>query len=154
MNLLNFFNTFDGLPDKVDNCRNGVGGAAADCRGADTQAEFDRQWPKTVAAITGSGADVIGVMELENDGYGPGSAMRFLVDQLNAATAPDTYAFMDADAGTGQVNALGTDAIRVGLLYKPAKVTPAGRTAVLNTPAFVTGGDGEARNRPCVGAGL
>ena len=90
MNLLNFFNTFDGLPDRVDNCRNGVGGAATDCRGADTQAEFDRQWPKTVAAITGSGADVIGVMELENDGYGPDSAMRFLVDQLNAATAPDT----------------------------------------------------------------
>jgi uncharacterized protein len=150
MNLLNFFNTFDGLPDKVDNCRNGVGGAAADCRGADTQAEFDRQWSKTVAAITGAGADVIGVMELENDGYGPGSAMHFLVDQLNAATAPDTYAFIDADVGTGQVNALGTDAIRVGLLYKPAKVTPAGRTAVLNTPAFVTGGDGEARNRPAL----
>ncbi len=148
MNLLNFFNTFDGLPDKVDNCRNGVGGAAADCRGADTQAEFDRQWPKTVAAITGSDADVIGVMELENDGYGPGSAMRFLVDQLNTATAPDTYAFVDVDAATGQANALGSDAIRVGLIYKPAKVTPAGRTAVLNTPAFVTGGDSEARNRP------
>ena len=148
MNLLNFFNTFDGLPDKVDNCRNGVSGAATDCRGADTQAEFDRQWPKTVAAITRSGADVIGVMELENDGYGPGSAMRFLVDQLNAATAPATYAFVDVDAATGQVDALGADAIRVGLIYKPAKVTPAGRTAVLNTPAFVTGGDGEARNRP------
>ncbi|MFN8468773.1 MAG: ExeM/NucH family extracellular endonuclease [Caldilineaceae bacterium] len=148
MNLLNFFNTFDGLPDKVDNCRNGVGGAAADCRGADAQAEFDRQWPKTVAAITGSGADIIGVMELENDGYGPGSAIRFLVDQLNTATAPDTYAFVDVDAATDQVDALGNDAIRVGLIYKPAKVTPAGRTAVLNTPAFVTGGDGEARNRP------
>ena len=148
MNLLNFFNTFDGLPDKVDTCRNGVGGPAADCRGADTQAEFDRQWPKTVAAITGSGADVIGVMELENDGYGPGSALRFLVDQLNAVTAPATYAFVDVDAATGQVNALGADAIRVGLIYKPAKVTPAGSTAVLNTTDFVTGGDGEARNRP------
>ena len=55
---------------------------------------------------------------------------------------------MDVDAATGQVNPLGTDAIRVGMLYKPAKVTPVGRTAVLNTPAFVTGGDGEARNRP------
>ncbi len=46
MNMLNFFNTFDGLPDTVDNCALGVGGAAADCRGADTQAEFDRQWPR------------------------------------------------------------------------------------------------------------
>lgn len=148
MNLLNFFNTFDGLPDKVDNCRAGAGGAATDCRGANTQGEFDRQWPKTVAAITKSGADVIGVMELENDGYGPDSAMRFLVDQLNAATAPETYAFVDVDAATGQANALGTDAIRVGMIYKPAQVTPVGRTAVLNTTDFVTGGDGEARNRP------
>ena len=59
MNLLNFFNTFDGLPDNVDNCTNGVGGAATDCRGADTQAEFDRQWPKTVAAIVAMNADVL-----------------------------------------------------------------------------------------------
>ena len=75
MNLLNFFNTFDGLPDNVDNCTNGVGGAATDCRGADTQAEFDRQWPKTVAAILAMDADVVGVNEIENDGYGPDSAI-------------------------------------------------------------------------------
>ena len=38
MNVLNYFNTFDGLPDTVDNCANGVGGTAADCRGADDAA--------------------------------------------------------------------------------------------------------------------
>ena len=43
MNQLNYFNTFDGLPDNVDNCTLGVGGAPTDCRGADTQSEFDRQ---------------------------------------------------------------------------------------------------------------
>ena len=43
MNLLNYFNTFDGLPDTVNNCANGVGGVATDCRGADTAAEFARQ---------------------------------------------------------------------------------------------------------------
>ena len=145
MNLLNFFNTFDGLPDNKDSCNNGVGGPATDCRGADTKAEFDRQWPKTVAAITGTGADVIGIIEVENDGYGPASVLQFLVDQLNAATAPGTYALIDVDAGTGQVNALGTDAIKVGLIYKPAKVTPVGQTAVLNTPTFVNGGDSAAR---------
>ena len=58
----------------VDNCTLGVGGAPTDCRGADTQAEFDRQWPKTVAAISALDADVIGVNEIENDGYGPDSA--------------------------------------------------------------------------------
>jgi predicted extracellular nuclease len=70
------------------------------------------------------------------------------VDKLNAATAPGTYAFIDVDAGTGQINALGTDAIRVGMIYKPGKVTPVGQTAVLNTDAFVNGGDSAPRNRP------
>ncbi|MCL4861587.1 MAG: ExeM/NucH family extracellular endonuclease [Caldilineaceae bacterium] len=148
MNLLNFFNTFDGLPDTVDNCSFGVGGPPADCRGADTLTEFNRQWPKTVAAIIGSGADIIGINEIENDGYGPESAIQFLVDRLNEATAPGVYAFIDADAATGQVNALGTDAIKVGLLYKPASVTPVGQTAALNSVAFVNGGDSAPRSRP------
>jgi uncharacterized protein len=148
MNLLNYFNTFDGLPDNVDNCTLGVGGAATDCRGADTQTEFDRQYPKTVAAILAMDPDVIGVNEIENDGYGPTSAIAHLVDQLNAATAPGTYAFIDVDFATGQVNALGTDAIKVNMIYKPASVTPIGQTAVLNTVAFVNGGDSAPRSRP------
>jgi len=141
MNLLNFFNTFD-------NCTNGVGGAATDCRGADTPAEFDRQYPKTVAAIRAMDPDILGVNELENDGYGPTSAIQFFVDRLNVATASGTYAFIDVDANTGQVNALGTDAIKVALVYKPAVVTPVGQTAVLNTDAFVNGGDSAPRSRP------
>ena len=147
LNLLNFFDTFDGLPDTVDNCTNGVGGATTDCRGADTQAEFDRQVPKTVAALLGTQADVVGVTELENDGYGPQSAVQFLVDRLNAATAPGTWAFVDADAATGQTNALGTDAIKVGILYQPARVIAVGQTAALDTVAFVNGGDTQPRNR-------
>jgi hypothetical protein len=148
MNLLNFFNTFDGLPDNVNNCTNGVGGPATDCRGADTLPEFDRQWPKTVAAILKVDADVIGVNEIENDGYGPTSAIQFLVDKLNDATAPGTYAFIDVDANTSQVNAMGTDAIKVGMIYRPASVTPVGQTAALNTVAFVNGGDSAPRSRP------
>jgi uncharacterized protein len=145
-NLLNYFNTFTG-------CSFGVGGAAADCRGADNVTEFDRQVAKTVAALVGMDADVIGVMELENDGYGADSAIRHLVDALNAQTAPDTYAFVDADAATGAVNALGTDAIKVGLIYRPAAVTAEG-TAVLNTGAFgdySTVSEGTiGRNRPAL----
>jgi len=145
MNLLNFFNTFG-----VNGCNGGVGGAATDCRGADDAGEFARQWPKTVAAIIGTSGDVIGIGEIENDGYGPTSAIQFLVDRLNEATAPGTYAFVDADAGTGQMNALGNDAIKVGFLYKPAKVTPIGATAALNSVAFVNGGDSGPRNRPAL----
>ena len=141
MNLLNFFNTFSG-------CTGGVGGAALDCRGATNAAEFDRQWPKTVAAIAKLNPDVLGVMELENDGYGPSSALQFLVDRLNEATSAGKFAFVDVDAATGQTNALGTDAIRVAVLYQPSRVTPVGQTAVLNTVDFVNGGDAAPRNRP------
>jgi hypothetical protein len=131
INLLNYFNTFGSTA-----CTNGVGGSVAECRGADNQNEFDRQSAKSVANIVGSGADVIGVNEIENDGYGATSAIAELTNRLNTATAPGTYAFVDVDARTGQVNALGVDAIKVGFIYKPAKVTLAGNTAALNTGAF------------------
>ncbi len=142
MNVLNYFNTFTG-------CFLGVGGETTNCRGAENQAEFDRQYPKTVAAIVGTQADIIGLGEIENDGYTTDSAIAMLVDQLNEATAAGTYAFIDADTATGQVNALGTDAIKVGFVYKPAVVVPLG-TAVLNTLAFVNGGDATARSRPAL----
>ena len=89
----------------------------------------------------------VGIIEIENDGYGADSAISFLVDRLNDATDPGTYAFINADDATGHVNALGTDAIKVGLLYKPARVIPVG-TAALNSVAFVNGGDSSPRNRP------
>jgi uncharacterized protein len=140
-NVLNYFNTFDG-------CTLGVGGAPTNCRGASNPQEFERQWRKTVAALLGLDADVIGVVEMENDGYGAGSAIAHLVERLNAATSPGAYAFIDVDAVTGTVNALGTDAIKVALLYRPARVRTAGRTAVLNSTRFVNGGESGPRNRP------
>ncbi|HET7801418.1 MAG TPA: ExeM/NucH family extracellular endonuclease, partial [Humibacillus xanthopallidus] len=143
MNLLNFFNTFSG-------CRSGVEGGAIDCRGAENATEFDRQWRKTVAAVSGTQADVVAFMEMENDGYGPDSAESFLVDKLNEKDGAGTWAFIDADKATGQTDALGDDAIKVGMLYKPGKVTPVGRTAVLNSVAFVNGGDAAPRNRPAL----
>jgi uncharacterized protein len=140
MNLLNYFNTFSG-------CTNGAGGATTDCRGASDAAEFERQAAKTVAAIRALNADILGLIEIENDGYGASSAIADLVNRLNAASAPGTWAFIDTDAATGQTNALGTDAIKVGLIYKPASVTPTGSTGALNNTTFVNGGDGFPRNR-------
>lgn len=95
MNLLNYYNTFN------PGCRAGVAGPPIDCRGAEDQTEFDRQWPKTVAAITGTGAEVIGDNEIENDRYGVDSSLADLVGELNAATVPGTYAYIDVDAATG-----------------------------------------------------
>jgi uncharacterized protein len=142
-NVLNYFNTFTG-------CTNGVGGAPTDCRGADNAFEFERQAAKIVAALVQMDADIVGLIEIENDGYGPTSAIQDLVDRLNAATAPGKYALIDADAQTGEVNALGTDAIKVGFIYQPDTVLPVGMTAALNTEEFVTGGDSAPRNRPAL----
>ncbi|MGO4599764.1 ExeM/NucH family extracellular endonuclease [Terrabacter sp. 2RAF25] len=145
MNLLNFFNTLD---SKANNCKGGTIGAPMDCRGANTPAEFDRQWRKTVAAVSGTKADVVAFMEMENDGYGADSAEQFLVGKLNEKDGDGVWSFIDADARTGQVDAMGTDAIKVGMLYKPTAVTPVGTTAALNTVDFVNGGDSAPRNRP------
>jgi predicted extracellular nuclease len=126
-NLLNYFNTFTG-------CTFGVGGATTDCRGAESAVELQRQAAKEVAALTSLQADVIGIMEIENDGYGPTSAIADLVGRLNAATAPGTWAYVDVDAAAGRVNAAGTDAIKVAVLYRPSVVTPvAGGTHVYPT---------------------
>jgi predicted extracellular nuclease len=116
-NLLNFFTQFTG-------CTFGVGGAAADCRGANNAAEYQRQLAKEVDSLTFLDADVIGYMEMQNNGYGPDSAVQALVNALNAKEGAGTWAFVDPDAATGVTNAAGTDAIKPGLLYKPAQVTP------------------------------
>jgi len=143
-NVLNYFNTFDG-------CAGGVGEQAQemDCRGADSAAELERQADKIVAALAGLNADAVGVIEIENDGYGPDSALQDLVDRLNERVGGGTYAFVDVDEQTGQVDALGHDAIKVGMLYKPGVLTPVG-TAALNTDSFVNGDSGEPRNRPAL----
>jgi uncharacterized protein len=139
-NALNYFNTFD-------SCTLGVGGGATPCRGAENAVEFERQWRKVVSAIVAMDPDILGIIEMENDGYAAGSAIAHLVDRLNEATQAGRFAFIDADAGTGQQNALGTDAIKVGLIHK-TRVSPVGRTAVLNSAAFVNAGESAPRNRP------
>ncbi|MBT0767878.1 ExeM/NucH family extracellular endonuclease [Kineosporia sp. J2-2] len=127
-NLLNYFNTFTG-------CTYGVGGEAADCRGAENATELERQTAKEVAALTSLDADVIGLMEIENDGYAADSAIAQLTDALNAATEPGTYAYVDTDAATGVTNVAGDDAIKVAMLYRPAAVTPV-KTLVENDDLF------------------
>ncbi len=142
-NVLNYFNTFG-----AGACALGDPGASTDCRGAANAADFERQAAKIVSAIRALDPDILGIMEIENDGYAATSAIADLVRRLNEATAPGTFAFIDADERTATRNALGTDAIKVGLVYKPARVSPTGRTAVLATSSFVTGGDSRPRTRP------
>ena len=113
-NVLNYFNG------------NGAGGGFPTARGATTPFEFNRQRDKIIAAITELDADVVGLMELENDATdGEHGAIEDLVDGLNAVGG-DTYDFID----TGVV---GTDAIRVGILYQPGSVTPVGDHEIIDS---------------------
>ncbi|HEV2829766.1 MAG TPA: ExeM/NucH family extracellular endonuclease, partial [Pyrinomonadaceae bacterium] len=122
-NVLNYFNG------------DGLGGGFPTSRGATTLAEFNRQRDKIIAAIVAINADVYGVIEIENDGNAATSAIQDLVNGLNNATAPGTYAFTE---GTTP----GTDEIKNSIIYKPATVTSDG-PAVNDTDAIWTG---QARN--------
>jgi predicted extracellular nuclease len=117
VNVLNYFNTID----------DGSNGA----RGADSATEFTRQKDKLVSALTGLDADVVGLMEIENNGYGTDSAIQDLVNSLNATAGAGTYDFVNP--GLPQ---LGTDAISVGFIYKPGTVSLVGSAATKSDGAF------------------
>jgi len=115
----------------VENYFNGDGDGRGfpTARGAKTFADFERQHAKLVAALLGLHADVIGLSEIENDGFGPGSAISQLVAGMNAA-APEGTSYAYVDPG---VDRLGTDQITVGIVYRTETVAPAGDPAVLST---------------------
>ena len=117
-NLLNYFTTFtDGTTasgQTGQGCRLGTAVAAAHCRGAGNLAEFRRQRAKIVEALAVMKADVLGLMEVQNNGN---AAAQNLVDALNARVGAGTYATTALPAaGTG------TDAIRVAMVYRPARL--------------------------------
>ncbi|WP_368166099.1 ExeM/NucH family extracellular endonuclease [Aeromonas sp. R9-1] len=106
-------------------------------RGAKTQAEFEKQRTKIANAITEMDADLLGLMEMENNGFGDNSAIHNLVSRLNEQQkdASKHYAYVRLPAAllTGE-KFFGGDAIMVAMLYRPAKLTPAGDAAVIKMP--------------------
>ncbi|WP_175997951.1 ExeM/NucH family extracellular endonuclease [Burkholderia stabilis] len=110
----NIFNYFNG---------DGRGGGfdASANRGAKTPAIFARQEAKIVAALRALRADVIGLMEIANNGYGDASAVRRLAAQLGDG-------WRAVDPGTAR---RGHDAIAVALLYDSRTVEPVGRAATV-----------------------
>ncbi len=118
-NVLNYFTTLDdGVNDICGPLEN------QECRGADTAEEFTRQRDKIIAALAAIDADVVGLIEIENH---PGDVPTAdLVSGLNAALGSETYEYI----ATG---AIGSDAIRQALIYKPATVSPMGAYAILDS---------------------
>lgn len=137
-NVLNYFTTLDENGNTVTT----PAGTEHDPRGADSALELTRQQDKIVSAINSSDADVVGLMEIENDGYGPDSSIAHLVAALNAAAPDADWAYVTPTDEAGNVVAPGSDAIAVGMIYKASAVTPEGRAAVDDSGAFETG------NRP------
>ncbi len=134
MNTLNYFITADyptgnPLDNKCGPANN------VECRGWDSDQadEFTRQRAKLLAALAGLDADIIGLNELENS-----TGVEPLADIV--AGLPG-YAYIN----TGTI---GTDAIKVGLIYRTSKVAPKGDYKILNSsvdPRFI-----DTKSRPAL----
>jgi len=129
-NVLNYFTTIDS-GQSICGPSGNIG-----CRGADSDAEFDRQHAKTISTLLALDADIVGLMELENNG---GASLQSIVDGLNARAGAGTWDFI----ATGFI---GTDAIAVGLIYRTAVVRPGGDFAVLT--ASIDSRFNDRKNRP------
>lgn len=129
-NLLNLFNSPFG----------GDYNTHGENRGADSDEEYQQQKAKLVEAILGLDADIVGLMEIENNGFGSGSAIKEFVDAINENyddedpkditkdnSTINRYVFIGYDANRDlildELDSIGSDAISTGLIYRPAKVS-------------------------------
>ena len=126
MNVENYFNGNPRSSKKRD-----VGFPTA--RGAKTYDQFLLQTDKLVAALSIINADVIALMELENDGYGKYSAIAVLTQALNQRfPLAQQYRYIKPNR-----KRLGQGAISVGLLYRHHAVEPIGAAKVLDSASSI-----------------
>ncbi|WP_407353320.1 ExeM/NucH family extracellular endonuclease [Luteimonas sp. R10] len=116
---LNLENLFNG---------DGRGGGFPTERGARSPAELEAQLARLVATIAALEPDIVALMELENDGYGPDSSIAGLVAALNRNGGD--WRFVDAGSGPGD------DVIRVGLLHRGTRIRAVGAAATLKSGPF------------------
>lgn len=107
-NVLNYDNGATGFPTE---------------RGANTQAEFDKQHRKIVSALKSIDADVYGLMEIANNGYGPNSA----IAHLTSALGPDWKYVIPEN-----LDRLGNDVIAVAIIYNSKRVKSLNKAVVLD----------------------
>lgn len=113
-NVLNYFNG------------DGLGGGFPTARGADDAEELNRQSGKLVSAILATNADVVGLMEIENDGYSDTSAIAELTNRLGG-----NWSYVDPG-----LTQLGSDAIAVGFVYRNDRVETVGQAATIASAPF------------------
>lgn len=132
-NVLNFFSTLDRAKKICGPHQN------LDCRGAHSPLELQRQGQKIAAALCALDADIVGLMEIENNS-------RASLDALITALNRRCPGYNPVYTGT-----LGSDAIKVGFIYKGTTVSPQGPPQVLSDPSFTDPNNlGRAKNRPAL----
>ncbi|MGI6250182.1 MAG: ExeM/NucH family extracellular endonuclease [Anaerolineaceae bacterium] len=149
VSTINTLNYFVSLTSEGAIC-SPSGGVA--CRGADSVEERERQIAKTVAAVRAMDADVVGLLEIENDNptktaeLGPDYALESIIAKLNEGIAqqPDGSPLYNYIA-TGPI---GTDAIKVGIIYRTTNVSPIGNFATID--ASVDPRFDSTKNRPAL----
>ncbi|WP_234417171.1 ExeM/NucH family extracellular endonuclease [Loktanella sp. Alg231-35] len=110
-------------------------------RGAFTEEDLARQTEKLVNALVELDGDIIGLQEVENNGFGADSAIAALVDALNTRLGAEVYGYVDPTDDGGPI---GTDAISNGIIYKLSSVTE------LSSDFFIFDDGGQQRNRPAI----
>jgi uncharacterized protein len=114
LNVLNYFTTF-----------------GSNDRGANNTEELDRQTKKLITTIVGLNADVLGLMEIQNNATGAiGALVKAVNDKIGG---PPTYSYINSGKP-------GTDAIKVAIIYKANKVKPLGNAVVPNDAGFSVDG--------------
>jgi predicted extracellular nuclease len=131
-NVLNFFSAVDSGADVCGPRRD------ENCRGADSAAEHRRQLQKTVTALVLLDADIVGLMELENNAK---ESIAMLVDALNDRVGESEYDFVN----TGTIL---SDTIKTGFIYRSSRITLQGKHALLDSSSDSRFNDD--RNRPAL----
>jgi predicted extracellular nuclease len=154
MNLGNYFNG-DGKNNKQNNA------GFPSTRGAKSMAGFTVQTDKIVSALVAMDADIIALMEVENDGYGKYSAINSLTQALNEKIKASQqsqsqsksqskllYRYVKPASNQLIQGKLGRDVIAVGFLYRPETVSLSGAARVLDTRRSKNALFNDRRNRP------
>lgn len=112
-NVLNYFTSVYG---------NGAPNPTGQNRGALSPEELELQGDKIANAIVAINADIVGLMEVENNGFGDDSAVAHLVAKINNLIddPKDYYAYVVGNEGDQFV---GSDAIANQVIFRANKVT-------------------------------
>lgn len=130
-NVLNYFAT-------IDRGRPVCGPTNDGCRGADSGDEQRRQLAKIASALAMMRADIVGLIELEND---ISASLDDIVDALNRRIGADRYRAL----ATGTI---GAGPIKTGFVYDRSSMSPQGSFALLDASVDARFDDG--RNRPAL----